>query len=227
MQYQALIEEWPHEIMAYFRELPGCFSSALTYEEALTAAPLAITTYLRWLKTNGLLNEMDSGVEVVVKEHLAAIDGKIGPRFEADLVPVSEEEIDNALNIAAAARADLIEVYERIPEAARDQILDAGGWSVNNHMAHIIETELWYVSQFVEQPHIKPFSELPTDLPTALFDVAMDTELALRGLTEEQRNRVYTHEGEEWTAAKVLRRLVGHLREHYPWIQQLGSKSIV
>lgn len=226
MHYQALIEEWPHEYMAFFRALPGCFSSAPTYEEAMAAAPSTIASYLRWLKTNGLCDEIDPQVEVIVKERLAAKDGNIGPRFEADLAPVSDEEIDRALNIAAAARTDLLELYERIPPQAREQVLDAGGWSVNNHMAHIIEAELWYVSQLAEQPHIKPFSDLPTDLPTALFDVAMDTELAIRGLTEEQRSRVYTHEGEEWTAVKVLRRLVGHLREHYPSIQQLGRMSL-
>jgi predicted RNase H-like HicB family nuclease len=226
MHYQALIEEWPSEYMAYFRSLPGCFASAPIYEEAQSAAPTAITTYLHWLKSNGLLDEMDAEVEVVVKERLAAKDGEIGPRFEADLAPVSDEEIDNALNIAAVARTDLIELYERISSKAREQVLDAGGWSVNAHMAHIIEAELWYVSRLSDEPQVKPFSDLSTDLPTALFDVAMDTELALRGLTEEQRSRVYTHEGEEWTAAKVLRRLVGHLREHYPWIQQLGGESL-
>ncbi len=224
MFYQALIEEWPHEYMAYFRELPGCFSSAPTFEEAVAAAPSAIASYLRWLKTNGLLDEIDSQVEVIVTERLAAKDGQFGPKFEADLIPLNDEEIDKALNIAAAARTDLLEVYEGIPAEARELALDAGGWSVNEHMRHIIETERWYVSHLQDQSQVKPFSNLSTDLSTALFDVALDTEFALRDLSEEQGSRVYTHEGEEWTAAKVLRRLVEHLREHYPWIKQLGSQ---
>jgi predicted RNase H-like HicB family nuclease/uncharacterized damage-inducible protein DinB len=226
MYYQALIEEWPNEYMAYFRALPGCFSSAPTYAEALANAPAAIATYLRWLKANSLLDEIDSQIDVIVAERLAAKDGHIGPCFEADLSPISDEEIDNALNIAAAARTDLIELYEDIPSDVREQALDAGGWSVNDHMHHIIESELWYVSRLADQPQVKSFSELSADLPTTLFDVAMDTELAMRGLTEEQRSRGFTQEGEEWTAAKVLRRLVEHLREHYPWIQQLGGESL-
>jgi hypothetical protein len=52
----------------------------------------------------------------------------------------------------------------------------------------------------------------------------MDDELILRGLTPEVRERVYTHEGEDWTAAKVLRRMTSHLREHYPWMVEIARE---
>jgi hypothetical protein len=50
----------------------------------------------------------------------------------------------------------------------------------------------------------------------------MDYELFLRGLSPEDRVRVFTHEDEEWTAAKVLRRMTAHLREHYPWMVEIA-----
>jgi DNA-directed RNA polymerase specialized sigma24 family protein len=58
----------------------------------------------------------------------------------------------------------------------------------------------------------------------ALFDNAMDVELILRELTPEQRERVFLHDGEEWTAAKVLRRMSEHLREHYPWMREIAKR---
>src|SRR5258708_30677676 len=83
MRYYALVEDWPGESMVYFRELPGCFSSAPTYEEAVTAAPAAIAGYLSWLKKNDLSiieNVEDDGkIELVVKERLAAPDRQVGP----------------------------------------------------------------------------------------------------------------------------------------------------
>jgi len=221
MQYNALVEEWPGECMVYFRELPGCLSTAPAYEEAVAAAPAAIAKHVRWLKANDLIEEINGDILVVVKERLAAGDNDNGPRFEAEAQPPGDEEIDMALNVAGMARAELIDLYESIPAERRERAPAPGEWSVNEHLWHIIEAELWYVSRLSAVPLVKPMSELSPEIPVALFDVGMDSELALRGLSEEQRNRVFTHEGEEWTAAKVLRRLVGHLREHYPWIEKM------
>ena len=224
MRYNALVEVWPSESMAYFRELPGCLSTAPTYEEAVAAAPAAIAKHVRWLKANDLIEEIDNDVSVVVKERLAPGNNYNGPRFEAEAQPPGDEEIDLALNVAGMARAELIDLYESIPAEQRERTPAPGDWSVSQHLWHIIESEIWYVSRLSDVPQEKPLSELSPEISVALFDVGMDTELALRGLSEEQRSHIFTHEGEEWTAAKVLRRLVGHLREHYPWIEELAKQ---
>ena len=46
-------------------------------------------------------------------------------------------------------------------------------------------------------------------------------ETFLRELTAAQRARVYVHGEAEWTAAKVLRRMTEHLRDHYLGMQDL------
>src|SRR5215472_12515879 len=139
MRFYALVEDWPGESMAYFRELPGCFSSAPTYEEALKAAPAAIASYLNWLKKNDLniVEENDGKIEVVVKERLPALNGESGPRFEADLAPPGNVEIDNALDVAAAARAELLELYDSVPYQYRNISLSPGAWSITRHLQHI------------------------------------------------------------------------------------------
>jgi hypothetical protein len=62
------------------------------------------------------------------------------------------------------------------------------------------------------------------DLTMKLFENAMDYETFLRELTPEQRTRVYVHGEAEYTAAKVLRRVIEHLREHYPWMQEIARQ---
>ena len=66
MRFYALVEDWPGESKAYFRELPGCLSSAPTYEEAVKTAPVAILTFLKWLKKNDKIG-MPMAIQDVVE----------------------------------------------------------------------------------------------------------------------------------------------------------------
>ena len=223
MQFKALIEEWPSECMAYFRELPGYCCSKPTYDELLKVISGGIADYLKWLKANDItvLDEFDGQIEVVIAEHIAAENDIISPRFEADLAPPDDIEIDKALNVAAAARAALLELYEQVSPAQQMHRLSPESWSMTEHMQHLLEAEAWYVSRLQEQPVEPPLDTSPAEIAMAFFDNAMDYELILRALTPEQRQHMYTHDGEEWTAAKVLRRMTEHLREHYPWMAEI------
>ena len=62
------------------------------------------------------------------------------------------------------------------------------------------------------------------DISMKIFENAIDSELLLRDLTSDQRVHVFIHDGESWTAAKVLRRLAQHLREHYPQMQEMVTQ---
>ncbi len=227
MQFHALIEEWPDESMAYFRELPGCFSSASTTEEALQAAPAAIERYFRWLKENDivLIEEVVNPVSVVLAERLGDL-GDVGPLFAADRAAPTDLEIDNALNVAATARALIIELVSEVPSHLRDQVLAPGSWSLTQHLEHIMESETWYISRLAEdsepEPPVPPMSA--DDISMKLFENAMDYEIILRELALDQSTQVFVHEGEEWTAAKVLRRMAGHLREHYQWMEEIAEQ---
>lgn len=223
MQFNALIEEWPGESMAYFRELPGCYCSALTYQDLLTIIPGTVADYLKWVKANDIsvLDEFDSQIDVSIAEHMLAENGTSGPRFEADLAPPDDIEIDRALNVAAAARAALLELYERVSPAQQMHRLSPESWSLYEHMQHMLESEAWYLSRLQEHPIEPAINASSADIAMTFFDNAMDYELMLRDLTAEQRQHVYTHNGEQWTAAKVLRRMTEHLREHYPWMAEI------
>jgi predicted RNase H-like HicB family nuclease len=224
MHIHALVEERPGESMAYFRELPGCLSSASTTEGAIQAAPEAIEYYFRWLKENSIvLFETVDPLHIVLTERLNCTNAGTGPLFATDRVAPGDQEIDNALNVAATARALIIELVTGVPPELREQIPPSGGWSLTRHLQHIMENETWYVSRLLEQPaDEQPASLMDADaVAMKIFENAMDYELLLRELTPEQRSRVLLHQGEEWTAAKVLRRMDGHLREHARWIEEI------
>lgn len=227
MQFQALVEEWPGESMVYFRELPGCVSSAATTEAALQAVPAVVEQYFRWLKENDivLFEEEVRPISIVLAERLSS-KSSAGPLFAADRAAPDDLEIDNALNVAATARALIIELVAEVPAQLHEQALQPGDWSLIQHLRHIMESETWYVSRLTEHP--EPEQPVPPmnadDISMKIFENAMDFELVLRDLSPEQRTRVFIHGNEEWTAAKVLRRMAGHLREHYPWMQEIARR---
>lgn len=227
MQFYALIEEWPGECMTLFRELPGCYCSAPTYQEMITALPGSVADYFKWLKANGItiLEEFDGVIDIVEKEHLVMRDDDKGPRFEADLPPPSDVEIDNALNVAAAARAAILELYEPLRPEQQNRRLAPDSWSLTEHLRHLYQSEGYYVSRLEGQSDYD--MPEPADLALAFFDKAMDYELYLRALTPEQRQHIYIYDGAEWTAAKSLRRMTTHLREHYPWMQKIAEQVTI
>jgi uncharacterized damage-inducible protein DinB len=228
MQFYALIEEWPDECMALFRELPGCFCSAPTYQAMIKATPGAVADYLKWIKANDItiIEDFDGYIEIVEKERIVVQEEGVGPRFEADLAPPDDAEIDNALNVAAAARAALLDLYEQVPPEGQQRRLAPDSWSLAEHMQHLLEAEARYISRLSEHPaeSVESAINANADIAMKFFDRAMDHELFLRALSPEQRRQVFTHNTAEWTAAKVLRRMTEHLRAHYPWMLEIAKE---
>lgn len=227
MQLYALVEEQPGESRTYFRELPGCISSAPTTEAAMQAAPTVIESYFRWLKENGIvLFETVDSPQVVHSECLKCASAGTRPLFASDRTAPDDLEIDNALNVAATARALMIELVTAVPTELREQLPSSGGWSLTGHLRHIMEQETWYISRLGGQPGgVQSANLMDADaISMKIFENAMDYELLLRELTEEQRSQVYLQEGEEWTAAKVLRRMTGHLREHARLMEEIAGQ---
>lgn len=225
MQFYALLEEWPGESIVFFQTLPGCFSAASLGADALKAAPLAIETYLGWLKENNatIVEGEVEPLEVVLAEHLRSNGSACGPLFQADLATPDDLEMQNALNVAATTRALIIEMISLVPEHVYEQPSIPGSWSLARHLRHILEREDWYVSRLTDQPALVGYASSMNadDISMQIFENAMDSELFLQNLTPDERARVFVHDGESWTAAKVLRRMTHHLREHYAWMAEI------
>jgi predicted RNase H-like HicB family nuclease/uncharacterized damage-inducible protein DinB len=225
MEWHALIEEWPNESLVSFRELPGCLSVASTAEQATQNAPEAITEYLRWLRQNNIYfleDEIDS-TTFVVQERVRA--DHVGVLFKADLVAPTEQEMTNALSVAATARAQLAELYNDVSPAQRICALEPGEWSLMEHLQHVIRADAYYVDSLTDQrPPEVVLPATEAELPRALIENGMTHDTFLREMTAPQRARVYRHGEGEWTAAKVVRRMTEHLRDHFPTMQTIARQ---
>ena len=227
MRFHALIEEWPSQSVVFFRELPGCTITAQTTAAAIGAASAAIERYLRWLKKNDIpLEEDGSPTSIVVQERLSSLGNNRGPLFAADRTGPSDLEIDFALNVAATTRALIIEVATNVPVNLHTQVPKPGSWSLLQHMQYILATDNWYASLLQEHPEPeKPASAATVEEITfKIFDEAMDYEMAMRELSPAQREQVFVHDGESWTAAKVLRRYTYHLHRHLAVIEAIEKQ---
>ncbi len=230
MHYRALVEEWDDETLVFVRELPGFFVSARTGDAAMHAAQDAIDPYFDWLGAHQLpLPFADpaarSAVRIGMGEWLPAsyeLEG-VGPLFKADLQAPTPQELDYALRVADAARADLVRVCQRMSPEAQTSIADADGWSIEDHLAHLARVELWYVAALNDGR--MPTARLMDDPVEALQYSGEYAARRLRTLSSEQLGQVFTRDGEQWTAAKVLRRMIAHLREHYPLLLRLEKLS--
>ena len=226
MNFYALIEELsnPDESLLFFRELPGCFVTAPTTREALQQAPGAIAEYARWLQQHNIFFfEKDiSSITIVVKEILRA--ESVGPRFVADLPAPTDQERDNALQVARVARAQLADLYNAVVPAHRGRPVKPEEWSLTDHLEHVLRAEAHYVSCLSDQvpESLPPIPE--GELAFKLMENGKSYEAVLRGLTPAQRTRLYLHGEAEWTAAKTLRRMTKHVREHYPWMMEIADR---
>ena len=233
MDCYALIEEWsdpesdpsdPDESLIFFRELPGCFVSAPTTPEALQKAPEVIADYIGWLQQQHLFEEEEdiSSINLVVKEILRA--KTIGPRFASDLSAPTDQELDHALRVAVAARAMLIGLYNDVLPADRSRAATPGEWSLTEHLEHLLKAEAYYVGCLSDQvpEALPPVPEM--ELAIKLSENGRTYETALRAFSVEQRSHLFVHGEAEWTLAKTLRRMTKHLREHYPWMQEIARQ---
>ena len=129
----------------------------------------------------------------------------------------------NALTVAAAARALLAELYNEVQPAQRNCAFKPGEWSLTEQLQHIVKAEAHYVG--LPEDGGFPEAMLPVpeaELPMKLIENGMNHETFLRGLTVEQRAHVYIHRrSRNRTAAKVLRRMTEHLRDHYHGMRAL------
>jgi predicted RNase H-like HicB family nuclease len=224
MDFYALIEEWPQQSLINFRELPGCLALAPTTEEALQKAPEAITAYRDWLersRINFLQGEINP-INVLVRERVRA--ERVGSRFETELIPPTDRELEDAITVAATARALIAELYNATPPAQRSQAVKPGEWSLAQHLQHILASDAHYVGCLSDQLPDEVAPVPAAELGDRLIENSRTYETFLRGMNAAQRGRVYIRDGAEWTMAKTLRRMTEHLCDHYPTTQDIARQ---
>jgi len=145
---------------------------------------------------------------------------------------VSPEQVDLTVRLLAATRSDLLDTVGKLPEAALDwdpPYRSFASWAtwrtVRQILAHLANTETHYYLAWIG--FIPRSSPAPADGDWREFlgEHRSETLSRLRELRDSpNRRRVINRDGEEWSAAKVLRRLVRHEILHSKSIGRIGRE---
>jgi len=213
--------------IAHVLDLPGCVVREPGRDRALRRAPEAIREYGAWLRRHGEPAPPEGEpIEVALAGESAGFGpfdpGDAAALFPPDREPVTSEDMERCLRLAAHARADLLALVRDLPDEVLDWRPDPQSFSIRRLLRHVGNSGEWYVSRIVPPENLPPEWEHDDELSIFEFlEMELRTALAcLRRLTEEERSGVFrsahwtNHPEEPWTARKVLRRFIEHELEH-------------
>lgn len=208
----------PDHWIAYALDLPGCFSSAATPEEAVRQAPERIAAHLVWRAEHDCSFPVADGpIGVDVVETFTAFPSSADPAyivnafFADDQRPLANWEIRMGLQVLDWTRQDLRAVIQSIPVVRRSSPppRPAARETPADLLRHIADAENWYFSQL---GLALAADQIPLDPPARLDTVRANIRQQLPALAGD--DRITTSHDERWSARKILRRTLWHERDH-------------
>ena len=239
---RASIEVDPSGVtMGHVLGLPGCITLEPSSDAATAALHDAVRDYGAWLQRHGERPDFDAGEGVAVVERIARGPYGSGGEmalFAVDREPVSDADITRTLILLEYTRADFLSAWEALPAAARTWHPDPDARIPLEIVEHVRNADWWYFNRIredLDEPTIDPDIQVHHhvyrvefagrtehfDLLASLHAVRAWLREELPTLTAEEREQVFTprahptdNPNEQWTARKMLRRMLEHEREH-------------
>src|SRR5579883_384691 len=227
--YEVYLEETAEgATLALILDLPGCFANGATRQEALGALQNATAAYHAWLrKHDDYAPDVHGPFVFNVKEvfqitHEGAYE--INSFFAPDAEPATDEDIEWALTLMGWQREDVLErvgtlsdeVLDWRPPDAPDDAL-----SIRQMLEHVAQAEVWYMGRLDETPPQIVVANIPGSTLDRLQRVRQAAIMRIKSYPKEFRGKVLTHQGEQWSLRKALRRTVWHERDHLNQIDEL------
>jgi hypothetical protein len=206
----------------------GFATWAASEEDVLARVPGKLEEYRLWLSGHEVQIPVRSGDAAVVER----VRGN-EVLFSEDIGPCSQEEVDLAIELLSHSRADLLAAVHSMPSGALDwdpPYRSFAGWAswrtVRQILAHIANTEShYYLPSIGYEPRIEP-ALADGDWEEFIELHRAETLRNLRDLRDSvDRSRV-TRDEEEWSARKVLRRLVRHELLHLKSVVRIGKEYV-
>ena len=225
-RYRLALEDMePAHWIAWALDLPGCYSRAATSEKAVSDAPAAIAAYFAWRSEQDCSFPTPSGTfETQVVETFHAFSAKdasdtiVNAFFEDDRRPLAGWEIQNALQVLDWTRRDLDALIGamRPEQRSTPDARPAGRETPADLLRHIADAENWYFSQM---GLALAKEQLPVDPPERLAAVRDNSRAQLRLWAGEAR--ITVAHAEQWSARKIVRRMLWHERDHTQQIARM------
>ncbi|MDP3179091.1 MAG: DinB family protein [Spirochaetaceae bacterium] len=212
--------------MAWCLDVDGFATWARCEIEVLGKMPAKLAEHRAWLASRGLASP-DVGNDVRVVERVRGNEALFSP----DFAPCEAEDIERALLLLAASRADLLRTVEALPGEALDwdpPYRAFAAWarwrSARSILAHVANCETHYYLPAIGHESRLPPASPEGDWARNLAAHREETVAFLLGLkSSPDRARIDFADGEAWSVRKVLRRLVWHELLHLKSIRRIGG----
>ncbi|MDI6809705.1 MAG: DinB family protein [Candidatus Eisenbacteria bacterium] len=216
--------------------LLGCNRTARNQTRAIAKIKEEIVAYSKWLRAHGQrafcpsINEINPMIAEAVRNQDPWIAGGTAALFQPERESVTSRDIQMCLRRMSWNREDLLKLVCDLPAALIRRKPRGEPRSIQNTLCHIAVCEIWYISR-LERKIREPKGGLSRNPFKLLAQTRKIASNGLLSLTPAQRRNVYVPKkwcsprqrnlGEQWTAKKVLRRLLEHERQHTQYIERL------
>ena len=200
--------------LAQLLDLPGCFGLGADQASALAALQAAIPNYFAWLRRHDDYTPDVRGpfaVTPIQIAHVQVVSGRIlGAFFAGEDELVTNEDLDWTLALLDWSYTDLYALLT----AAQEQP-SPGGRTPRAVAEYTAQEQLWLISRIEPHPTVPRLDQLPGTSLDKLRQIWQAGLHRLRHTSDEERECLLTHDGEQWSLRKVLRRSILHVRMQF------------
>lgn len=224
--YGLYLESGPkrRKTMVHVPELLGCVQTGATTDEAVDSTPEAIRAFLALLTRAGERVDPDAAFETRIAEHVTEGpwlgNGDPYVLFSTDLNDPAPKDVRRAAVRFARIRDEIVEMVSGLGARALAAKPRPHGRPIGAIVNHVLAAAPGYVSYVMgsqrELNAVAREAERGSLGPVEALERARDLTLAqLRAMKPEHRTVRRTSGKAEWTATKMLRRLLEHEWEHH------------
>ena len=142
---------------------------------------------------------------------------EINAWFQDDARPLSAIEIEQGLLLLTWSRDDLEHLVSPLTQQQRELKFSGERWSIDGVLRHVANANWWYLDRFsLASVTRDQLSNNPVERINQVHDKMVKNLPALK-----DRSEILEVEGETWSARKVLRRSLWHIRDHHFHIERL------
>lgn len=178
-KYALYVESGPRQrkTMVHMLDLLGCIAQGPTTEAALKAAPVAIRSYLRFLRRHGKAVEPEGTFTTVVAVHITEGawlgNGDPTPGFALDFRPLRAQDLAIYLQRLAWLRADLLQLIRDVSPERLVAEPEGTGRSIYRILEHAAASQCVYLRYAVGKVDglseaLRAVQQGPEAIPAAL-----------------------------------------------------------
>jgi hypothetical protein len=217
--------------LAWAIDYPGCFAYGDEGPHAIIALAPALVRYQSWVNQHAgkrLLELGDFDLRLVDTWTVYSMDDNyeetpegyaVNAWFKSDWKPLTEGEIEHALDLLRWSRADLLALAACLSPLQLDEKHEGERWTMRGILRHVANAEWWYLDRFDLTGSER--ASLPVDVLERLAAVRTHLEDVLPGLAG--KTLVLGKDGEFWSPRKLIRRVLGHEIDHFQHIFRLAN----